>query len=69
VTAGGRTQARAVLSQSSYYSLDDLRLSFGLGAATRVDGVEVAWPSGERQSVSGVAAGQVWTVRYRAGTR
>ena len=31
VTAGGRTQARAVLSQSSYYSHDDLRLHFGLG--------------------------------------
>ena len=33
VTAGGRRQARAVLSQSSYYSHDDLRLHFGLGAA------------------------------------
>ena len=31
VTAGGATQARAVLSQSSYYSHDDLRLHFGLG--------------------------------------
>jgi len=30
---GGRTQAQAVLSQSSYYSHDDLRLHFGLGAA------------------------------------
>src|SRR5262249_402875 len=28
VTAGGRRQARAVLSQSSYYSHDDLRLHF-----------------------------------------
>ena len=34
VTAGGVTQARAVVSQSSYYSHDDLRLHFGLGAAT-----------------------------------
>ena len=34
VTAGG-TQARAVLSQSSYYSHDDLRLHFGLGDATQ----------------------------------
>ena len=33
VTAGGRTQARAVLSQSSYYSHDDLRVPFGLGRA------------------------------------
>ena len=35
VTADGRTQARAVLSQTSYYSHDDLRLHFGLGAAAR----------------------------------
>ncbi len=37
VTAGGRRQARAVLSQSSYYSHDDLRLHFGIGAASRVE--------------------------------
>ena len=35
VTVSGRTtQAQAVLSQSSYYSHDDLRLHFGLGAQT-----------------------------------
>ena len=49
VTAGGPRQARAVLSQSSYYSHDDLRLHFGLGAATRADRVEVRWPSGTTQ--------------------
>ena len=46
VTAGGRRQARAVLSQSSYYSHDDLRLHFGLGAARAAELVEVRWPSG-----------------------
>jgi hypothetical protein len=46
VTAGGRTQARAVLSQASYYSVDDLRPAFGLGGAARIDRVEVRWPSG-----------------------
>ena len=47
VTAAGRRQARAVLSQSSYYSHDDLRLhTFGLGAAARVDDIEVRWPNG-----------------------
>jgi hypothetical protein len=65
VTAEGRTQARAVLSQSSYYSLDDLRLSFGLGPAGRAERVDVAWPNGERQSVSDVTADQVLTIRYR----
>jgi len=46
LTAGGRTQARAVLSQSSYYSHDDRRLHFGLGNASRADSIEVRWPSG-----------------------
>ena len=33
----GARQARAVLSQSSYYSHDDLRAHFGLGPALRAD--------------------------------
>ena len=56
VTAGGRAQARAVLSQSSYYSHDDLRAHFGLGDAARVDRVEVTWPDGRTESATNVAA-------------
>ena len=67
VTAGGRTQARAVLSQSSYYSHDDVRAHFGLGAATTVDRVEVAWPDGRRESVDGVAPDRVMVIREGAG--
>jgi hypothetical protein len=63
VTAQGRTQARPVLSQSSYYSFDDLRLTFGLGESRRADRVEVAWPNGARQTLSDVAAGQVLTIQ------
>jgi enediyne biosynthesis protein E4 len=39
-------QARAVVSQASYYSHDDLRAHFGLGTARRADRIEVRWPSG-----------------------
>jgi hypothetical protein len=46
VTAEGRSQARAALSQASYYSHDDLRLHFGLGRAEAADRIEVRWPSG-----------------------
>ena len=35
-----------VRSGSSYISQNDLRVHFGLGAATKIDGVEVRWPSG-----------------------
>jgi len=44
VTAGGKRQVKEVRSASSYMSQNDLRLHFGLGAATRVDQIEVRWP-------------------------
>jgi hypothetical protein len=59
VTAGNRRQARAVVSQSSYYSHDDLRLHFGLGSAARADRVEIRWPGGATQVVTDVRANQV----------
>jgi hypothetical protein len=68
LTAGGRSQARPVLSQSSYYSHDDLRLHFGLGAAARADSVEVRWPSGLVERWADVAARGVVTLTEGTGT-
>jgi hypothetical protein len=62
VTAGGRTQARAVLSQTSYYSVDDLRSFFGLGASARAERVEVRWPSGAVDRLVDVDGDRVITV-------
>ena len=58
VTAAGTRQTRAVLSQSSYYSHDDLRLHFGLGDATKAERVEIRWPGGATQTVADVPARQ-----------
>jgi hypothetical protein len=63
VTAGGRRQSRAVLSQSSYYSHDDLRLHFGLGSARTAELVEVRWPNGAVDLLRDVPGGAVRTVR------
>jgi hypothetical protein len=63
VTSGGHTQARAVLSQTSYYSVDDLRPSFGLGAAVMADRLEVRWPSGAVDVMTRVPANRIVTVR------
>jgi hypothetical protein len=63
VSSEGRRQARPVLSQSSYYSHDDLRLHFGLGKAPRAERVEVRWPSGAVDVLRDVPARQVVTVR------
>jgi hypothetical protein len=63
LTAGGRTQARAVLSQSSYYSHDDARLHFGLGAASRAEKIEVRWPSGAITVLKDVEGRRVIDIR------
>ena len=62
VTSGGRVQAQAVLSQSSYYSHDDLRLHFGLGTADSAESIEVRWPSGRVDTLRNVRGGRVVTI-------
>jgi enediyne biosynthesis protein E4 len=49
----GLRQKDTVLSQSSFLSQNDLRLHFGLGRATRVDGFTVRWPSGVTETFPG----------------
>jgi hypothetical protein len=51
VVAGERAQMDEVMSGSSYYSHNDLRLHFGLGAVAQVDRLEIRWPGGERETV------------------
>jgi hypothetical protein len=63
VAAGGRTTARPVLSQSSYYSHDDLRAHFGLGGRAAADWIEVRWPNGSVQRLTNVKAGGVIKIR------
>jgi hypothetical protein len=62
VRYGGRLQVQAVLSQSSYYSVNDFRLHFGLGTAEVAD-VEIRWPSGGVQKVLGVKVDQTVVVK------
>ena len=39
------------VSQSSFFSVSDSRLHFGLGAADKMDTVEVSWPSGQTDTL------------------
>ncbi len=41
-----RTQIGEVRSGSSYISNSDMRVHFGLGASTKIEYLEVRWPSG-----------------------
>lgn len=54
-SASGR-QWQMVRSGSSYASQSDLTLTFGLGADTTVATIEVEWPSGAKDRLTGVAA-------------
>ena len=56
VDAGGMSQTDEVRSGGSYLSQNDLRLHFGLGKATRIDSVEIRWPSGKTETVRALAA-------------
>jgi hypothetical protein len=55
---GGKLQAQEVLSQSSFYSSNDPRLHFGLGAAAQAD-LEIRWPDGKLERVPNVAANRL----------
>ena len=55
---GENVQVQEVLSQSSYLSVSDSRLHFGLGAAAAAD-VEVRWPLGLVEKFAAVSAGQL----------
>lgn len=63
---GGKTQAQAVVSQSSYYSSNDPRLHFGLGAIATVD-IDVYWPNGLHETFKNIAADQLVTLRESVG--
>src|SRR5437588_258516 len=52
LTAGGVRQRADVFSGASYDSTTDPRLHFGLGSASKVDKLEIFWPSGLREEVT-----------------
>jgi enediyne biosynthesis protein E4 len=66
VQYAGRTQVRELLSQSSYLSVNDSRLHFGLGSVTAVD-LTVRWPSGGIEKFAHVAADRLVHITEGSG--
>ena len=66
VRYGDKIQAQEVLSQSSYLSVNDRRLHFGLGAAAVAD-VEIRWPLGRTEKLPKVGADQLIEVKEGSG--
>ncbi|MGA2811179.1 MAG: CRTAC1 family protein [Candidatus Acidiferrum sp.] len=62
IVAGGMTQTEEIHSGGSYLSQNDLRVHFGLGAAQKIDSVEIRWPSGESETLPGLPVDQFYAV-------
>jgi hypothetical protein len=67
VSAGSDKQWLTVKSGSSYLSSSELVLTFGMGAKTKADTVEIDWPSGQVDRLSNVATGQTITIQEAKG--
>lgn len=66
VSYGKLRQAQEVLAQSSFYSVNDHRLHFGLGAEFSAD-LNIRWTNGTNESISKVAANQLVVIREGGG--
>jgi hypothetical protein len=62
LVAGGMTQTAQIHSGGSYLSQHDFRVHFGLGTATKIDSVEIHWPSGAVDVLKDLAADQFYSV-------
>jgi hypothetical protein len=62
VTTGAIRQRGDVFSGGSYASNSDPRLHFGLGAAAKVDKLEIQWPSGNREEIQIPAVDRIFSV-------
>jgi hypothetical protein len=63
---GGKVQAQAVLGQSSFYSVNDRRLHFGLGRSTHAD-LEIHWTNGVVERFPNVEPNQLVTIKEGQG--
>src|SRR5215469_8442912 len=62
LVAGGMTQTDEIHSGGSYLSQHDLRVHFGLGSATKIDSLEIHWPSGGSDTIKDLDADRFYAV-------
>jgi hypothetical protein len=67
LTSASGTQWQLVHSGSSYCSQSDLAVTFGLGRDPLVSALEVDWPSGVKQRMTGVRVNHILTVTEAPG--
>lgn len=62
LTTGSLRQRADVISGAGYASQNDLRLHFGVGAATKIDKFEVKWPDGKLEAINVSGCDRVVTI-------
>src|SRR5712672_2177964 len=68
VKVGTRTLVDEVRSGSSYNSSSDMRVHFGLGSSTKVDSVQIRWPSGLTERFENLTVDSIQTLKEGSGT-
>jgi len=64
---GKRVLIDEVRSGSSYVSNSDMRVHFGLGAAAKIDSVEVRWPNGRIEIFENLSVDAIHTLKEGSG--
>jgi hypothetical protein len=67
LTAGVLTQIYEIDGGNGYAGQSSKRAHFGIGAATKIDSVEVRWPSGLKEKITGVTPNKLFKITEGKG--
>jgi hypothetical protein len=62
LNAGGVTQTDEVHSGGSYLSQSDQRIHFGVGKSTKIDRLQIRWPSGKVEELQNLDADRFYSI-------
>ncbi len=63
LTQGDKKLYRTVSATRSYLSQTELPVTFGLNNSTQIDSIQIDWPSGKQQTITGLQADRMHTIR------
>ena len=67
LTSEGISHVEQAKGGMSYMSASDPRIHFGLGKRTKIDALEITWPSGQVDKLTNVAVDKIIAVKEGAG--
>jgi hypothetical protein len=69
VTSASGVQHNHATTSVGYGSSSDKRVHFGLGTDSRIEKIEIIWPSGIRQTLGSTSVNQILTIREPDGAK